>query len=297
MGLRALRFPAAYPLQRPWMDRIAPVLPLLDLAPLHALVDDRRWVADFVNPRPASPLTLIDDELAALARISPERLRADLIRVHGTVPDVYRGAHPAVVQRMIDALAAMWRLCFAPSWARMRAVLEADILYRGRVAAGAGLGAALTGLTPRVTFDGRHLDVRLASDLSGLRQVRGEGVTLVPSMFVNRVCVPADDTLPPTLMYPARGQGAMWSPAAAPDAGAVRELLGASRAALLAALGEPASSTELALRLNVTTSAVNQQLRLLARAGLLNRARYGRSVLYYRSDLGESLAGPRAEPR
>ncbi|GAB7044581.1 DUF5937 family protein [Catenuloplanes niger JCM 9533] len=296
MGLRALRFPEAYPLQRPWMERIAPVLPLLDLAPLYALVDDRRWVADFVNPRPASPLTVIDDELAALARITPERLRTDLERVHGTVPGVFRGDHATVVRRMIDALAAAWRLCFAPSWPRMRAVLEADILHRGRVAAGAGLGAALTGLSPRVTFDGRHLDVRLASGLSGLRPVRGEGVTLVPSMFVNRACITADDTLPPVIMYPARGQGAMWSTATAPDAGAVRELLGGARATLLAALGEPASSTELALRLGVTTSAVNQQLRLLSRAGLLNRARYGRSVLYYRSDLGESLAGPATHP-
>ncbi|WP_033341536.1 helix-turn-helix domain-containing protein [Catenuloplanes japonicus] len=289
MGLRALRFPEAYPLQRPWMDRIAPVLPLLDLAPLHALVDDRRWVADFVNPRPASPLTVIDDELAALALITPERLRADLERVHGTVPDVFRGDHATVVHRMIDALTAMWRLCFAPSWARMRAVMEADILYRGRVAAGAGLGTALGGLSPRVTFDGRHLDVRLASGMTGSRQIRGEGVTLLPSMFVNRICIPADDTLPPTIIYPARGQGAMWSAATTPDAGAVRDLLGPARAALLAALGEPASSTELALRLHVTTSAVNQHLRLLARAGLLNSARYGRSVLYYRSDLGESL--------
>ncbi|MDQ0364014.1 ArsR/SmtB family transcription factor [Catenuloplanes indicus] len=291
MGLRALRFPDRYPLQRPWMDRITPVLPLLDLAPLYALVDDRRWVADFVNPRPTSPLTVIDDELAALAQITPERLRADLERVHGTVPGVFRGDHSAVVRRMIDALSAAWRLCFAPSWPRMRAVLEADILHRGRVAAGSGLGAALTGLSPRVTFDGRHLDVRLASNLAGVRPVRGEGVTLVPSMFVNRVCIPADDMLPPVLMYPARGQGAMWSTATAPDAGAVRDLLGVPRATLLAALGEPASSTELAMRLGVTASAVNQQLRLLSRAGLLNRARYGRSVLYYRSDLGESLAG------
>ncbi|WP_092556724.1 winged helix-turn-helix domain-containing protein [Actinoplanes derwentensis] len=91
-------------------------------------------------------------------------------------------------------------------------------------------------------------------------------------------------------MYAARGQGAMWSAGARPDAGAVRELLGGTRAALLIALGEPGSSTELALRLGITTSAVNQHLRLLERAGLLNRARYGRSVLYYRSDLGEALA-------
>ncbi|WP_425394632.1 ArsR/SmtB family transcription factor [Actinoplanes rectilineatus] len=65
---------------------------------------------------------------------------------------------------------------------------------------------------------------------------------------------------------------------------------------MLAALGEPASSTELAQRLGVTASAVTQHLRLLERAGLLTKARYGRSVLYYRSDLGEALVTVPGEP-
>ena len=39
----------------------------------------------------------------------------------------------------------------------------------------------------------------------------------------------------------------------------------------------------------MSTSAVNQHLRVMARAGLLNRARYGRAVLYYRSAAGDAL--------
>ncbi|HWS35507.1 MAG TPA: helix-turn-helix domain-containing protein [Actinoplanes sp.] len=290
LWLRGLRVPDRYPLQRPWRDRIAPMLPFLDLEVLLGLVDDRRYVADFVNPRPASSLTGVDDELAELGRIPENRFREDLERVHGTVPEVFHGDHATVVARTVAALAGAWRLCFAPYWPRMLAVMQADILYRGRVAAASGLGAALTGLSPHLAFDGRHLDIRLTSPGTRIRPVRGEGLTLIPSMFVNRVSTMVDDSLPPAVMYAARGQGAMWSDAARPDAGAVRDLLGGTRAALLAALGEPGSSTELALRLGVTTSAVNQHLRLLERAGLLNRARYGRSVLYYRSDLGEALA-------
>lgn len=290
LGLRAIRSPDHYPLQRPWHARIASVLPFLDLDVLMGLVDDRRYVADFVNPRPASSLTVLGDELAELGRISEDRFRADLELVHGTVPTVFRGDHAAVVARTVAALAGAWKLCFAPYWPRMLAVMQADILHRGREAAGSGLGAALSGLSPHMAYDGRHLDVRLRSPGTRVRPVRGEGLTLIPSMFVNRASTPVDESLPPAVMYAARGQGAMWSDAARPDAGAVRDLLGGTRATLLAALGEPASSTELALRLGVTTSAVNQHLRLLERAGLLNRARYGRSVLYYRSDLGEALA-------
>ncbi|WP_420365225.1 helix-turn-helix domain-containing protein [Curtobacterium sp. L3-7] len=289
LGLRAFRAPERYPLQRPWLDGIAAVRPLLDDEVLLGLVDERRWVADFVNPRPESPLTSFDDELVALGRLSRKRMHDDLERVHGTVPTVFTGRHDAVVARLQHALSDAWRLCFAPYWLRMRAVMQSDITHRGRIAAHEGVGAVLRGLSDSVRFDGRNLDVRLSSPIARDRPVHGEGVTLVPSIFVVRASTPIDDDLPPTIMYPARGQGAMWSTTSHPDQSAVRDLLGSTRAGLLQALGEPASSTDLAMRFGVSTSAVNQHLRVLERSGLLNRTRYGRAVLYYRSDLGQAL--------
>ncbi|MFJ7289129.1 DUF5937 family protein [Curtobacterium sp. NPDC098951] len=289
LGLRAFRAPDRYPLQQPWLDRIAAVRPLLDDEVLLGLVDERRWVADFVNPRPTSPLTSFDEELRALGRLPRARIVADLERVHDTVPPVFTGRHEAVVERLQQALATAWELCFAPHWARMRAVLQADISHRARTAAHAGIGAVLGGLSEAVRYDGTDLDVQLTSPVARDRPIGGEGLTLVPSMFVVRASVPIDDDLPPTVMYPARGQGAMWSTSGHPDAGSVRDLLGATRAALLEALGEPASSTDLALRFGVSTSAVNQHLRVMERGGLLNRSRYGRAVLYYRSTVGDAL--------
>ncbi len=241
------------------------------------------------QPRPTSPLTSFDEELRALGRLPRARIVADLERVHGTVPPVFTGRHEAVVERLQQALATAWELCFAPHWARMRAVLQADISHRARTAAHAGIGAVLGGLSEAVRYDGTDLDVQLTSPVARDRPIGGEGLTLVPSMFVVRASVPIDDDLPPTVMYPARGQGAMWSTSGHPDAGSVRDLLGATRAALLEALGEPASSTDLALRFGVSTSAVNQHLRVMERGGLLNRSRYGRAVLYYRSTVGDAL--------
>jgi DNA-binding transcriptional ArsR family regulator len=58
---------------------------------------------------------------------------------------------------------------------------------------------------------------------------------------------------------------------------------------LLRLLETPTSSTELAVRLDVTPSAVNQHLRALRAAGLLISARHGRSILYHRSDLGDRV--------
>jgi DNA-binding transcriptional ArsR family regulator len=60
---------------------------------------------------------------------------------------------------------------------------------------------------------------------------------------------------------------------------------------MLLMLGEPVSTTELARQLGVTPGAVSQHLKVLLDAGLASRARHGRSVLYARSPLGDSLAG------
>lgn len=290
LGLRALRLPEHYPLQQAWISHIHPVLPVLDQEVLLHLVDERRWVADFLNPRPASPLTSIDDELAALSQITPERLRADLEPIHGTLPAVFRGPHREVVRRIVEAIASMWHLCFAPHWPRMRSVLQADITHRSRLLATGGYEDMFASLAKRIAWDGKHLDVRTMSNFEAEQEVAGRGFTLMPSIFVTDASTLIDLDLPPLLMYPARGQGAMWSSHPGADRGALTQLLGATRAELLAALGEPASSTELALRFGVSTSAINQHLRVLERSGLLNRTRYGRSVLYYRSDLGQSLA-------
>ncbi len=64
-----------------------------------------------------------------------------------------------------------------------------------------------------------------------------------------------------------------------------------ARAQLLALLRTPASTTELAAQLGVTRSAVSQHLQVLAAAGLVHRARAGRTVLYRQSAFGAQLAG------
>jgi DNA-binding transcriptional ArsR family regulator len=96
------------------------------------------------------------------------------------------------------------------------------------------------------------------------------------------------------IMYPARGQGALWENERVANPAAVAAILGETRASLLSALGDPASSTELGVRFGVTPSAVNQHLRALRDAGLLVSTRYGHSVLYLRSELGSALLDARA---
>ncbi|MDF1603320.1 DUF5937 family protein [Nocardioides sp. YIM 152315] len=292
LSLRTWREPGRYPLQLPWLQLTESVRADLDGEMLLALTNDNLWTPDFLTPRPWSPLTRFDDELAALAGTPLDVLRDDLAEVHpdaATRPPVLAGRRDRVLRRMTTALAAYWTACFEPWWPRMRAVLEADIVFRGRTIAREGLAAMFADLSPRVRLFDDVVHVHMSTKVGFRRSTAGEGLTLVPSLFTRNATVPISPDEPPLIMYGARGAGTLWESDRPTAPRALAGLVGEVRARLLAVLDSPASSTELAIRLGVTTSAANQHLRAMRDAGLLSSARHGRSVLYLRSDLGDEL--------
>jgi DNA-binding transcriptional ArsR family regulator len=289
LSLRALTEPSRYPLQLPWLRHTQEARRDVDTEVLTALIDTRQWTPDFLNPRPASPLTRIEDEFARLAAIDPAVFRRQLEAVHGTVPRVFAGDPHRAIERMLRGLEHYWQSCFQPYWGRMRTILEADIVFRGRQIAQNGLAAMLNNLGDSMSYADGVLSIDVMSPGDRTLPTAGLGITLVPTMFTRRGSSPVEDDEPPMVMYPARGQGAMWEAQPTGDADAVTNVLGRVRAALLTALAEPASSTELGLRFGVSTSAVNQHLRALRAVGLVTSTRYGHSVLYLRSELGDRL--------
>jgi len=294
LSLRALRDPGRYPLHLPWLRQVDAARPGLDVDVLLALTDERLWTPDFLTPRPRSPLTRIEDELAVLRGTAPHVLARDLRAVHpaGPLPRALRGPADAVLARVVDALTTYWERCFAEPWPRMRALLEADVMHRGRESAQRGLASMFAGLAETVSFADGVVSVRLASAVRYSRSTTGVGLTLVPTLFTRSASAPISPDEPPLVMYGARGLGTLWQAERAPAPGALVGLVGAVRAGLLAQLGTPASSTELAARSGVTPAAVNQHLRALRAAGLLTAARAGRSVLYRRSELGDRILEP-----
>jgi DNA-binding transcriptional ArsR family regulator len=290
LSLRTLRDPGRFPLQLPWLRATEPARTGLDLELLRALTNDALWTPDFLTPRPYSPLARIEDELSALTDTPTAVVRADLAEIHqSSVPSVLRRRPAAVLRRVLAALRDYWEACFDPYWARMRTVLEADVVYRGRVMAQTGLAAMFADVDPHVRLDGTVLRIRLRSDLSYRTSTAGRGLTMTPSLFSRRGSTPISPDEPPHLIYPARGLGTLWETETSTPPTALIGLIGRVRARLLGLLETPTSSTELAVRLNVTPTAVNQHLRALRAAGLLISARHGRSVLYRRSDLGDRL--------
>lgn len=294
LSLRAWRDPGRFPLHLRWLHALDEARADLDEATLSALTNSRLWTPDFLNPRPYSPLTRIDDELAGLAQTEPATVRGDLRAVHGDgpLPGPLRGSAHRVLARIVDALTGYWRRCFEPHWPRMRVLLEGDVTYRGRQIAQRGLAAMFADLSPTVRLVDNVVEVRLRSKLDYARPTTG-GLTLVPTLWTTNASTPISAAEPPMILYAARGLATLWEPQPLPAPDALAAIVGATRAGLLVHLETPASSTELAARLGVTTTAVNQHLRALRDGGLLVSARHGRSVLYRRSDLADQLVVPR----
>lgn len=292
LSLRTWREPGRFPLMLPWLQATEDARARLDGELLIALTNTDFWTPDFLGPRPWSPLTRFDDELAQLARTPLDVVAEDIAEVHpdpATRPAPLRGRRDRVLDRIVAGIEAYWRTCFEPWWPRMRAVLEADIVFRGRTIAREGLAAMFADLSPRIRLEDDVVRVEMTSEVWYRRSTAGEGLTLAPSLFTRKPTAPISTAEAPWILYGARGVGTLWETdrSAAPDA--LAGLVGRVRAGLLASLDSPASSTELGIRLGVTTSAVNQHLRAMRAAGLLTSARHGRSVLYLRSELGDRL--------
>ena len=306
MSLRMWTHPGYYAEQVPLFNRMRPAFELLDTELLTALVGSWHWIPDFLTPRPRTPWPDFHRELAVL-RATPAG--ADLAgagahvhrdRRRGPAPAGARPGDPCrLLTEIADQFEAYWETCLAPEWwPRARSVLEADIVYRARMLVERGAGALFTDLSNRLSWDGRRLTIAWPAAANPVAVPRydvpasGLGLLLAPTCFAHGALSQIDPASPPWILYPARGLATMAERVVPPPAGpALERLLGAPRARVLLMLGEPVSTTELARQLGITAGAVSQHLKVLSDAGLTSRARHGRSVLYARSPLGDSLAG------
>ncbi|MEU9123567.1 DUF5937 family protein [Streptomyces sp. NPDC048506] len=297
-SFRLLRSAAAHPVHRPWADQVRPrmVAAGLDRGWLAELIPPTGgYVPDFLNPAPAGPAPTPAAERDAIRASPADRVRQDLdhlARHQGSLGPRLRTLHADPQTRLAkvtEEIEAYWELALAPYWARIRAVLDADILYRARQIAEHGAGHLLNDLHTSLRWDGDAL--RMARRKQPLtRTTAGTGLLLIPSAFtgpgLRTRTTPPD---PPQLAYPARGIGTLWQPRPATQADSLSAVLGRSRTLLLAELEMPASTTQLAHRTGLSPAGVSQYLTALRNAGLVSAHRAGRSVLYARTTAAETL--------
>lgn len=280
-----------------WAARVTPAYERLRaetaLDAVLALQSDR-YGAAFVAPPPTSMTQTIDDDLATVraGSLAQARREIEMCLSRGPARDERVLAilrDPSVIAILADAMEAAWHELVAPDWPTLRAILERDVVHRAGLLSTGGWSAALGGLHQRLRW--RDGAIELAGTVSGTHDLGGAGLLLVPSVFVwPKVGAYTEAPWPRTLVYPARGTAALWEPSSTTPPDALASLLGRTRARLLVALSDPASTTQLAKSLSLAPGAVGDHLAVLRNAGLASRARAGRSVLYRRTPLGDALA-------
>ncbi|WP_131737104.1 winged helix-turn-helix domain-containing protein [Actinomadura roseirufa] len=299
LGLVAGRAPAG-PL-RPWVERMRPAYREAAGDPaVRALAFLRRrhaYMADFVQPPPVRPNLTVAAQLAVMRATPPDRARWEIARNLDGLPEPEPAvrdvlAAPDVVERLAAGLEVAWRALLERDWPLVRSILEQDIVHRAGRLAAYGWAEALDGLSRRVRWRDGVIEADIGGEPRDCR-LDGTGLVLVPTVF-SELGGQLEQGPPFTLMYRARGVSVLWEGraaaggAAAPDA--LGHLLGRTRADVLRALAEPATTSRLSARLRVSLGGVGGHLAVLRAAGLVTRGRDGRAVLYRRTPLGDLLA-------
>jgi DNA-binding transcriptional ArsR family regulator len=168
-------------------------------------------------------------------------------------------------------------------------LLQADLAYRLQELAAGGVQQLFRTLHPLVAFDRDTLTVVKYYD--GHADLKQRGLLLIPCVFAwPDVIVLTAEPHTPTVTYSPRGLGRLWETHPRTRRSPLADVVGRSRAALLAQLDLPMSTTQLVDQLNLSAPTLNVHLKTLQAAGILASRRDGRHVLYSRTPLGDALA-------
>jgi predicted transcriptional regulator len=250
----------------------------------------------FLAPTPVSPLTGIDEELDEVRRTPADVVCRDLRGSFGsgTPPSLLPmlTAPRSELAKTVDDLARYWQRTLAPTWPRMRALLESDIHHRARTLTERGPAAMFGDIHHDLHFDAAAGNLTIANRHAEIpdphRSLDGRGLVLVPSAFTwPHVWVKTTTPWIPVIRYPVRGVGTLWE--STPVHTDLAAVLGATRARLLRLLETPASTQELARRTGLAEGGVSAHLHKLTAAGLTTPNRVGRTVLYARTPKGKAI--------
>jgi DNA-binding transcriptional ArsR family regulator len=291
-SLRVLHRPGAHAVHLPWVRRTRRVLTSEeDLEQLRVLATAQSIVG-FLAPTPSTLLGAPDDELAAVARTAPDVVRRSVREVFGTraprAVDALIAEPEEGLERLVEQMRRYWTEAIEPYWPRVMGVLEGDVAHRGRELAEHGPERMFGDLDPTVAWHDGRLTLDKPHLAGRSHELAGRGLVLVPSLFAwPALYLKADTAWQPVIRYPARRIGALWE--ALPAGDELAAALGTSRAALLALLDAPATTSELARATGLAPGGVSAHLARLVRSGLATRHRRGRTVVYLRTPRGDAL--------
>jgi DNA-binding transcriptional ArsR family regulator len=262
-----------------------------DLRALLVLLSDPRGDRpSFLTPTPPTPVGEIESELEQIRRTPSTQVESELAKcLEGASLDPARERllrSAGAARTIADQLEAVWEWLVAPSWPRLRELLERDVLHRSRLLAQGGLAMLFADLEPLVRLHDRRLVIKIGAETE--RELCGGGLRLMPSAFVWPNVSASLAESAPTVIYPARGVATLFWDHEGRDA-TLEKLIGRTRSEILDAVGEPIHTTGLAHLLDRSPGNVADHLQVLLECGLVTRARLGRKVIYSRTPLGDTL--------
>jgi DNA-binding transcriptional ArsR family regulator len=301
-SLRTLTTGSTTGLHAPWLAQVRPRLGNHhDLDLLTAVVRPAGYLPDFLHPLPPRRAPSFDTSMTMLAATDPRLVASELAHL-AQHPIAMRGpglghrralldeliADPeAGLARIVAALDGYWRLSIEPHWPRMRALLHADLAHRLQELATGGVRQLFRTLHPAVSF---HRDtLSIVKYYDGTADLNQRGLLLIPCVFAWPDVIVRTADPQPAVTYSPRGLGRLWESRTGTLGSPLAGVLGDSRAAILAQLDLPMSTTHLAGQLDLAAPTVNVHLKALDRAGIVTSHREGRTVLYQRTPLGDQL--------
>ncbi|MFB7053662.1 ArsR/SmtB family transcription factor [Streptomyces vinaceus] len=283
---------------------------------LGALIPSRGYFPDFLTP--VEGQYGWDVGLDALRGIRPERMRRELALLGaGTgvgaafgMPSAVGGGADAPVPRrlrdfmeggtkhlprLLGELRGYHRAAVEPYWTHIQAQIEAERAARGRALLDGGADELLASLPPMLRWRAPVLECDYPVDRDV--RLRGRGLLLQPSFFCRRTAVTLHDPeLPPVLVYPAAAQLASASaagesirPLEEQRQRTLGKLVGHTRSVVLRAIGDGATTSELARRAGVSLASASQHACVMREAGLVTTLRRGNAVLHTVTPLGAAL--------
>ncbi|WP_406367137.1 helix-turn-helix domain-containing protein [Streptomyces sp. NBC_01546] len=279
---------------------------------LGMLIPARGYFPDFLTP--VEGQYGWDVALDALRGIRPERMRRELVLLGGgsgagAVAGAVAGTSPAPrlrefmdggtkhLPRLLGELRGYHRAAVEPYWTHIQAQIEAERAARGRALLDGGADELLASLPPMLRWRAPVLECDYPVDRDV--RLRGRGLLLQPSFFCRRTAVTLHDPeLPPVLVYPAASHLAS-APTGGEAARTVHveeqrqrtlgKLVGHTRSVVLRAIGDGATTSELARRAGVSLASASQHACVMREAGLVTTLRHGNAVLHTVTPLGAAL--------
>ncbi|MET8980572.1 helix-turn-helix domain-containing protein [Streptomyces sp. NPDC004539] len=243
----------------------------------------REWIADFLTPAPRGGEDFAS-EVVRVRGVGVAESHAHLrMALGGELPGAL--LRDDLPERAAALLEWVWEEAVQPYWERRRKVLEADVAVRLDQVSRGGWAAVLDSLRPGTRWLGESR-FQVNRHEYPPREISGAELVFVP-VTPQVGWVAWEEALRYAVVYPCAG--VLAEERGVGQVGSLDALLGAGRARVLLLLERPMSTSQLVAVTGQALGSVGRHLRVLWDAGLVERRRVGRSVLYVRTGVGDGV--------